>query len=464
MRNIHKFVYDDNNILLDINSGGIHLADKLTFEMIDYLSLPLSDTCPDSIFKLFPDFGRLEIKDCYNEIYQLFLEGALFADDDYERYAKADPDVPLKALCLHVAHDCNLKCEYCFAGTGDFGGERSVMEPETAKKAIDFLVENSGSRELLEIDFFGGEPLMAWDTVTAAVEYARGLEGKSGKRFSFTITTNGLLLDDKKIEYINNEMTNVVLSMDGRQKVNDLMRKTISGGGSYDLIEPKYKKLVENRKKPGRTEYYIRGTYTKNNLDFCKDILAINDAGFKEISLEPVIVNEKLPFAITEKDIPRIKDEYDRLYNIMKKSRYGFNFFHFNIDLKQGPCVIKRLRGCGNGSEYAAVTPKGDIYPCHQFVGIDQWKMGNIKSDCRLDPKIKKRLQNTHIYSKDGCVECWARFYCSGGCNATSFIYCGDIKIPHKLSCELMKKRIECAIALYVSRSLQDEAAWITEA
>ena len=372
----------------------------------------------------------------------------LFTEDDYEQYAAMAMKAPIKAMCLHVSHDCNLRCKYCFAQTGDFGGDRMLMKPETGKRAMDFLIKHSANRENLEVDFFGGEPLMAWDTVVETVKYARSIEKQHGKNFRFTITTNGMLLDDEKIDYINKEMSNCVLSLDGRKEVNDNIRPTPNGKGSYDIIVPKYQKLVAGR---GTKDYYVRGTFTKYNLDFANDVLHISDLGFEQLSVEPVVTDPEMPYAITESDLPTIFAEYDRLEKLMEEQKLAnnrkFNFFHFMIDLNQGPCAVKRLRGCGCGNEYVAVTPDGDIYPCHQFVGIEEWKMGDIFSD-KIDQKIKDYFAGIHIYSKENCGNCWARFYCSGGCNANSFIYEGDVKKPHKLSCELQKKRIECAIAL----------------
>ena len=350
-------------------------------------------------------------------------------------------------MCLQVSHDCNLRCEYCFAETGDFGTGRKTMPPNIGKKAIDFLIEKSFGRENLELDFFGGEPLMAWDTVVETVEYARSVEKKHNKNFRFTITTNGMLLDEEKTEFINREMSNCVLSLDGRKEVNDRIRFTPNHKGSYDIIVPKFKKLVEGRTKEGRTDYYIRGTFTKYNLDFANDILHMAELGFKQLSVEPVVTAPEFPYALTEADLPRVFDEYDKLYEIMKEKPDRFNFFHFKIDLDQGPCAIKRLRGCGCGNEYVAVTPDGEVYPCHQFVGMEQWKMGNI-FDGVIDNKIKDYFAKTHIYSKEGCSECWARFYCSGGCNANSFQYEGDVQKPNRLACEMQRKRIECGIAL----------------
>lgn len=448
---IHKYKQGDNYIVLDINSGGVYLTDKTIYDMLDCIcpekgSDNLGITAEELSEKL-PQYKKEDIAECLEELEQLYREKTLFSEDEYRQFADKSLNAPIKAMCLHVSHDCNLRCEYCFAETGDFGTGRKIMPPEIGKKAIDFLIEKSCGRENLELDFFGGEPLMAWDTVVETVDYARSVEKKHGKNFRFTITTNGMLLDDDKIEYINREMSNCVLSLDGRKEINDRIRFTPNHKGSYDIIVPKFKKLVEGRTKEGRTDYYIRGTFTKYNLDFANDILHMAELGFKQLSVEPVVTDPSLPYALTKEDLPIIFDEYDRLYKIMESDPERFNFFHFNIDLDQGPCAIKRLRGCGCGNEYVAVTPDGEVYPCHQFVGMDEWKMGNI-FDGVVDNRIKEYFAKTHIYSKKGCSECWARFYCSGGCNANSFQYEGDVQKPNGLACELQKKRIECGIAL----------------
>ena len=424
--------------------------DETVYNMIDYIEAPMSENCPESVYAALPQYNRKEISECYGELYGLYKAGALFSDDEYRKFADMKLNAPIKALCLHVSHDCNLRCKYCFAETGDFGTGRKIMPVETGKKAIDFLIEKSTGRENLELDFFGGEPLMAWETVVETVKYARSIEKQHGKNFRFTMTTNGVLLDDEKIDYINKEMVNCVLSLDGRKEVNDRIRVTPNDKGSYDTIVPKFQKLVNSRKNENRTDYYVRGTFTAYNLDFTDDVLHINELGFDQISVEPAVTDENLPYSIKTSDLPRVFSEYDRLYEVMKNDPHKFNFFHFMLDLDQGPCAIKRLRGCGCGNEYVAVTPDGEIYPCHQFVGIEQWKMGNI-FDGIINQDIKEYFSKTHIYSKTGCGDCWARFYCSGGCNANSFIYEHDVRKPYPLACEMMKKRIECAIALKVA-------------
>lgn len=442
---IHKFKQNNKYIVLDVNSGGVHLVDELTYKLLDFAMPPFMAECPEDILAKMSDFPADEVKECYLELAQLTKDQMLFTDDDYEKYAKIAMKAPIKAMCLHVSHDCNLRCKYCFAETGDFGGDRMLMKPETGKKAIDFLIANSADRVNMEVDFFGGEPLMAWETVVETVKYARSIEKQHNKNFRFTITTNGMLLDDEKIEYINREMSNCVLSLDGRKEINDQIRITPNGKGCFDIIVPKFQKLVASR---GDKDYYVRGTFTKYNIDFAEDVLLMRELGFEQISVEPVVTDEKMPYALTESDLPKVFAEYDRLAEIMEnRTEKKFNFFHFNVDLQQGPCAIKRLRGCGCGNEYVAIIPDGDIYPCHQFVGIEEWKMGNIYENT-LNTDIKNYFAGVHIYSKEGCRDCWAKFYCSGGCNANSLIYEGDVKKPHKVACELMKKRTECAIAL----------------
>ncbi len=369
---IHKYKLNGFNIVLDVNSGGVHIVDELTYDLLDNIEPPFYEKCPENVVeKLSKEYSPEDIESCYQEIAELYNDKILFSEDDYEKYAKYSVASPVKAMCLNIAHDCQLRCKYCFASTGDFGQGRKLMSFETGKHAIDFLLENSGDRPNLELDFFGGEPLMNFKTVKQIVEYARSREAEYGKKFRFTITTNGLLLDDEKIEFINKEMSNVVLSIDGRKEVNDYFRVLPNGQGCYDMILPKYKKLVEGR---GDKEYYVRGTFTNKNLDFSNDVFALYEAGFDQISIEPV-VGEGDEYALTEKELPAVFKEYERLANrILENEKNGkkFNFFHFMIDLDQGPCAIKRLRGCGCGNDYVAITPDGDIFPCHQFVGMER--------------------------------------------------------------------------------------------
>ena len=452
---IHKYKLNGFNIVLDVNSGGVHLVDELTYDLLDIIEPPFEEKCPQQVIDRLSDkYPAEEISTCYDEIAELYNDKILFSEDDYEKYAKYSVASPVKAMCLNIAHDCQLRCKYCFASTGDFGKGRKLMSLETGKHAIDFLLENSGDRPNLELDFFGGEPLMNFKVVKQIVEYARSREKEFNKKFRFTITTNGLLLDDEKIDFINKEMSNVVLSIDGRKEVNDYFRVLPNGQGCYDMIIPKYKKLVEGR---GDKEYYVRGTFTNRNKDFSNDVFALYEAGFDQISVEPVL-GDSDEYALTMEDIPEIFKEYEHLADrIIENEKNGkkFNFFHFMIDLDQGPCAIKRLRGCGCGNDYVAITPDGDIFPCHQFVGIDEYKMGNI-DEGTFDQEMKADFAQAHVYSKPECRECWAKFYCSGGCNANNYQYEGDIRKAHKISCELEKKRLECAIMLKAMRMYGD--------
>lgn len=448
---IHKYKLNGFNIVLDVNSGGVHIVDELTYDLLDNVEPPFTEECPEKVLeKLSKVYDAEDIKNCYNEIVELYNDKILFSDDDYEKYAEYSVASPVKAMCLNIAHDCNLRCKYCFASTGDFGKGRKLMSFETGKHAIDFLLEKSGDRQNLELDFFGGEPLMNFDVVKQIVTYARSREKEFNKKFRFTITTNGLLLDDDKIDFINREMSNVVLSIDGRKEVNDFMRVRVDGTGCYDKILPAFRKLVAGR---GDKEYYVRGTFTNHNLDFADDVFALYDAGFDQISIEPV-VGDSDDYALTEKDLPDVFNEYERLAKrIIDNEKNGkkFNFFHFMIDLDQGPCAIKRLRGCGCGNDYVAITPDGDIFPCHQFVGMDEYKMGNI-DEGTFNMEMKQDFAKAHVYTKPECKKCWAKFYCSGGCNANNYQYMGDIRTAHKLSCQLEKKRLECAIMLKAIR------------
>ncbi len=452
---IHKFKQGGFNIVLDVNSGGVHSVDELTYDLLDYAVPPFSDESLDSaVIALSDKYSIDDIKEAFDEIKELYDEKILFSDDDYEKFAKYSVVSPIKAMCLHIAHDCNLRCKYCFASTGDFGEGRKLMTFETGKAAIDFLLNNSGDRVNLELDFFGGEPLMNFDVVKQIVAYARSKEKEYNKNFRFTITTNGMLLTDDKIDFINKEMSNVVLSIDGRKEVNDRLRVRVDGSGCYDKILEGYKNLVSKR---GDKDYYVRGTYTKYNPDFSNDVMHLYNLGFDQVSVEPVMADKNMPYAITDDDVDTISKEYEVLAEKLEKIREdgGFcNFFHFMLDLDQGPCAIKRLRGCGSGNEYVAITPDGDIYPCHQFVGIPEFKMGNLEEGT-FDNSIKERFAKTHVYAKEDCKKCWAKFYCSGGCNANNFLYEGDILKAHKLSCKLQKKRLECAIMLQIKRHLE---------
>ncbi len=445
---IHKFRLNGHNIVLDVNSGAVHVLDDLAFDILDFVDEDMRpELSSDAVDALSQTYDRADIADAYAELYALFKSDQLFSADTYQSYTSLLVNAPIKSMCINIAHDCNLRCEYCFAAKGDFGTGRELMPLRTAKAAIDFIVEHSGNRRNLEVDFFGGEPLMNFDVLKRTVEYARSLEPLYNKNFRFTVTTNGLLLTPDKIDFINREMSNVVLSLDGRQNVNDKLRVTPNGRGCYDLIVPKYQELIAGR---ANKDYYVRGTFTRNNLDFTADVLKIYDLGFDQISIEPVVADSALDYAICEADLPRIFDEYETLAKEIvarKKSGRCFNFFHFMLDLDQGPCAIKRLRGCSCGNEYVAVTPNGDIYPCHQFVGEDCWKMGNVLENT-LDGDIKDRFARTNVYTKEKCRSCWAKFFCSGGCNANSWQYAGDIAKAHDISCELEKKRLECALMI----------------
>lgn len=446
---IHRYQKKGLNFVLDVNSGAVHLLDDISYAVSGLLDENMGDTCPQSIIDALPDYTADEIREAYDELYELKKVGQLFAQDDYIDVSRYIPvNAPVKALCLHVAHDCNLRCKYCFASTGDFGQGRKIMPPEIAKKAIDFVIARSGVRHNIEVDFFGGEPLMAWDTVTQTVDYARSLEKKYNKKFRFTITTNGLLLDEDKRKYINENMDNCVLSLDGRREVNDEFRKTVAGTGSYDTIVPKFKALVDERDP--NLDYYARGTFTSHNLDFAEDVLSIADAGFDRLSVEPVTADPGCGYDLTEDDLPKIEAEYDRLTDIMlerKKEGKPFTFFHFMVDLDQGPCVVKRLRGCGAGYEYVAVTPDGDIYPCHQFVGKDEFKQGSVL-DQSFNMDIAQTFAGMNIYSRPKCQKCWAKFYCSGGCSAANYNMNHDMNDSYDLGCEMERKRLECAIYL----------------
>ena len=446
---IHRYQKKGLNFVLDVNSGAVHLLDDISYAVSGLLDENMGDTCPQSIIDALPDYTADEIREAYDEMYELKKAGQLFAQDDYIDVSRYIPvNAPVKALCLHVAHDCNLRCKYCFASTGDFGQGRKIMPPDIAKKAIDFVIARSGVRHNIEVDFFGGEPLMAWDTVTQTVDYARSLEEKYNKKFRFTITTNGLLLDEDKRKYINENMDNCVLSLDGRREVNDAFRKTVAGTGSYDTIVPKFKALVDERDP--NLDYYARGTFTSHNLDFAEDVLSIADAGFDRLSVEPVTADPGCGYDLTEDDLPKIEAEYDRLTDIMlerKKEGKPFTFFHFMVDLDQGPCVVKRLRGCGAGYEYVAVTPDGDIYPCHQFVGKDEFKQGSVL-DQSFNMDIAQKFAGMNIYSRPKCQKCWAKFYCSGGCSAANYNMNHDMNDSYDLGCEMERKRLECAIYL----------------
>ena len=450
---VHQFKNNGYNIVMDVNSGAIHVVDELVYDIVDKYKELSGDEIAALLSDRYPDE---DIREAYEEVCQLENEGRLFTKDVYMPRLKSFDNRPVvvKALCLHIAHDCNLACEYCFAGKGEYHGDREMMSAETGKKALDFLVENSGTRKHLEVDFFGGEPTMNMDVVKEVVAYGRQLEKTTDKVFRFTLTTNGLLLDDELLEYIDREMSNVVLSIDGRKEVNDRMRpfrdkkrRDDPEASVYDMILPKYKEVAERR---GQERYYVRGTFTRNNLDFAKDVLHLADQGFKQVSVEPVVAPLTEDYAIREEDIPFILDQYDELAKEMaerNKRGEGFNFFHFMIDLEGGPCVIKRLQGCGSGCEYLSVVPNGDLYPCHQFAGNESMKMGDVDRGVTNTP-LREEFHKSNVYTKPDCQDCFAKFYCSGGCAANSYNFTGDINGSYRIGCEMQKKRVECAIML----------------
>lgn len=448
---VHQYKNNGYNIVLDVCSGSVHVVDDLVYDMIELYEDKTKDEIALEVKNKYKDlYSDEDISDAYSDIEELKEAGQLFTEDVYKDVVidfKKRKTV-VKALCLHIAHDCNLACQYCFADEGSYNGHpRELMSYEVGKQALDFLIENSGNRVNLEVDFFGGEPLMNFDVVKRLVEYGRSREKDANKNFRFTLTTNGVLLNDEIIDFCNKEISNVVLSLDGRKEIHDLMRPTRNGKGSYDVIIEKFKNFVEKR---GDKSYYVRGTFTRNNLDFTEDFKHMVDLGFKEISIEPVVSPDECPYAIREEDIDAICKEYDKLaLDIIERHKAGkpITFFHYMLDLNGGPCVYKRLSGCGSGTEYMAVTPQGELYPCHQFVGIDGFKLGDVYNGIEKTELVEE-FKLCNVYAKDKCKECFARFYCSGGCAANAYQFHGSILDAYDIGCKLQQKRVECAIMI----------------
>ena len=454
---IHCYQLNGYNIVLDVYSGSVHVVDDLAYDVISMYEGHSAGEIVAAMLEKYsgqPEVTEGEIRAVLESVEDLKAKGKLFAPDAYEHLAfdfKARNTV-IKALCLHVAHTCNLTCEYCFASQGKYQGERALMSFEVGKQALDFLIAHSGSRRNLEVDFFGGEPLMNWDVVKRLVAYGREQEKIHNKKFRFTLTTNGMLIDDDVIEFANKEMHNVVLSLDGRKEVHDRLRKTASGKGSYDIIVPKFQKLVESR---GGKGYYVRGTFTHNNVEFTKDLLHMADLGFTELSMEPVVCGPDEPYALTGADKPILFEQYELLAKEMirrKKAGNGFTFYHYMIDLKAGPCVYKRISGCGSGTEYLAVTPWGELYPCHQFVGDPKYSMGDVWQGV-TNTALRDEFKQCNAYARPGCRDCWARMYCSGGCAANAYHATGSIKGVYEYGCDLFRKRIECAIMMEIANA-----------
>ena len=444
---IHQFAIRDMHMALDVNSGAVHVLDEKASHVLACFNQD-GQPDPDKLDALERQYGKEVIQEACCELNDLIAQGLLFSKDPYEAlFTNMPTPTVVKALCLHIAHDCNLKCKYCFAGEGNYHGQKTQMSLEVAKRAIDFVIENSANRKNIEIDFFGGEPLLNLDTVKGTVHYAREKEKTSGKHFRFTITTNGVLLKPEDMEYLNDTMDNIVLSMDGRKDVHDRMRCRKDGSGSYDAIVPKFQQMAAKR---GDKDYYVRGTYTASNLDFSRDVLHMADLGFDQLSVEPVVLPDGSGFEIRKEHLPLLFKEYEKLAEELLRLRnegQKVNFFHFMIDLEGGPCVAKRLRGCGSGTEYLAVTPQGDLYPCHQFAGISEFRLGDIYSGINRSD-ITDTFKRLYVYTKKACRQCWARFYCSGGCAANAWNFQKDLTGVYEIGCELQKKRVECALWL----------------
>ncbi|MCR4943897.1 MAG: thioether cross-link-forming SCIFF peptide maturase [Clostridium sp.] len=444
---IHKFKQGGNYYVLDVNTGAVHLVDELVYDILDDNGIK---TKVDVLNALKGKYDEEEISEAYDEIQELAEDGVIYSEDQYEEIAHSSMDDRdyIKAICLNVIHGCNLRCKYCFADEGEYHGHGGVMSVETAKKAIEYVIKRSGPRKNIEIDLFGGEPTLIMDKLKEVIAFARENEKKWGKNIRFTMTTNATLLDDDMMDFMDKEMGNIILSLDGRKEINDKTRIKADGTGSYDDIVPNIKKMISKRTK-GKT-YYVRGTFTRNNPDFFNDVQAMLNEGFREISIEPVVLEDGHNLAIREEDLETINKNYDMLYEDMRRRLYEgdpYTFYHFMIDLQGGPCVYKRISGCGAGFEYVAITPQGEVYPCHQFVGKEEYKLGDIYEDT-FDSELAKKFKKAHIYNKPKCRDCWARFYCSGGCQANNVNFNGDMNIPYEIGCKMQKKRIECAIAL----------------
>lgn len=444
---IHKFKQGDNFFVLDVNTGAVHIVDELVYDLVDDNKLRDKE---ELIKEFGAKYGEETISEAYEELLELIDEDILYSRDQYEDIAHSSMDDRdyIKAVCLNIIHGCNLRCKYCFADEGEYNGHKGVMSVETAKKAIDYVVKRSGPRRNIEIDLFGGEPTMIMDKVKEIIAYARENEKAWNKNIRFTMTTNATLLTEEMMDFMDKEMGNIILSLDGRKEVNDNVRIKVDGSGSYDDILPNIKRMIEKRDKS--KHYYVIGTFTGANTDFYEDVKAMVNEGFREISIEPVVLEKGHFLELKEEHLPEIFENYDKLYNEMarrKKEGDEFNFYHFNIDLNGGPCVYKRISGCGAGFEYVAITPQGEVYPCHQFVGKEEFKLGSIYDDT-YDAELGKKFKKAHIYNKPKCRECWARFYCSGGCQSNNFAFNGDMNIPYEIGCKMQKKRIECAIAL----------------
>ncbi len=457
---VHQYKLNGYNIVLDTVSGSVHAVDEVAYDIIELYKNTEKERIIEIILDRYshlPDVTREDILDCLSDIAELEANGKLFTVDKYEALAKSykNNSKVIKALCLHVAHTCNLNCSYCFASQGKYQGDRALMSFEVGKRAFDFLIENSGTRRNLEVDFFGGEPSLNFDVVKRLVEYAREIEGKYNKNFRFTYTTNGMILTDEMMDFLNKEMHNVVLSLDGRPEVNDHFRRDYQGNGSYETIVPNFKRLVESR---GGKGYYVRGTFTHNNVDFTNDLFHMADLGFTELSMEPVVCPPGDPYALTEEDLPELFRQYELLATEMiKRKREGrpFTFYHYMLDLKHGPCIYKRITGCGSGTEYMAVTPWGELYPCHQFVGDTKYSLGNIWEGIK-NTEIQDKFRSCNSYSRPECRDCWANLYCSGGCSANAYHASGDINGVYEYGCKLFKKRIECAVMLKVAEAEEE--------